>query len=242
VEEQILTTKTEELVMRNQVKIFSAKGLALLLVCMASCIIISSCSSCGANEDDEEKLSDVPATATEIEKMRAEKDKQFKYDKSSPIPEVLRKSFGGLLYFPYDDKYNVIASLDVDSKPDTLRMPASGGDIRLMIKVGTFSFSIGDDETVYKLAGYKTAGSESQLILIPFKDKTTGNTTYEAGRYIEFEDKGGDEFIIDFNTAYNPYCAYSESYSCLLCPPQNVLNTSINAGEKKYKELGKGEK
>ena len=228
--------------MKNPTEIISTHSYSFLTLLISCCIVLSSCTSCGSSEDDDEKLSDVPANANEVEKMRAEKDKQFKYDKNSPIPEKDRKSFGGLSYFPYDDKYNVIASLEIDAAHDTLRMPASGGDVRVMIRVGTFLFSIGDDETVYKLSGYRTADNSSHLILIPFKDKTTGNATYDAGRYVEFEDKGSEEYNIDFNTAYNPYCAYNDNFSCLLPPAQNVLSVPISAGEKKYGKHSSGEK
>ncbi len=206
----------------------------------ALCAVIALCSlqSCG-DSDDEEKLQDTPADASNIVKMRAEKDRFLKEDSASPIPKEMRKAFGGLSYFSYDEKYAVIASFEAATKPDTLRMPASKGEQRVMVRVGEFSFSLGDDEKVYHLSGYRQADSESKTVLIPFKDKNTGTVCYEAGRYVDLEDPG-DECTIDFNLAYNPYCAFNEAYSCLLIPPQNVLAVSINAGEKKYTAHSKG--
>ncbi len=209
-----------------------------------ACVLLIACVGCGGDSDDEEKLQEIPVDASAIQKSRAEKDKFFKYDAASPIPSDLRKSFSGLRYFPYDEAYVVIASFEASSKADTIHMPASKGEIRPMINVGVFSFSIGSEEKVYQLSGFRAADGSSKSVLIPFKDRNSGNVCYGAGRYVEVEESG-DECTIDFNLAYNPFCAYNESYSCLLIPPQNVLSAAINAGEKNYHSSSatkKGEK
>ena len=71
-------------------------------------------------------------------------------------------------------------------------------------------------------------------LFIPFKDFTSGETTYGGGRFIETEIPDGNILIIDFNKAFNPYCAYNHKYSCPIPPLENSLETEINAGEKAY--------
>jgi hypothetical protein len=73
-------------------------------------------------------------------------------------------------------------------------------------------------------------------LFIPFADETSANQTYGAGRYLEADKPNGNIVALDFNLAYNPYCAYSEEYSCPFPPPENLLSVAIEAGEKKYYE------
>jgi uncharacterized protein len=211
--------------------------LSLVVVVIASIMSFSlnSCGSGGENGNgDEVQLPDIPASANEIDKFRAQKDAYFKFDKSSPIPVDERASFGGLKYYKYNDDYLVIATFAPSEKPDTMQIPDTQGGIRKMIRVGNFSFTLSNSETVYTLSGFKGVDETSSSILIPFMDNTTGRTTYSAGRYIDVEPNGGEEYSIDFNMAYSPYCAYNDSYSCVRVPPQNVLNIDIPVGEKIY--------
>ncbi len=89
-----------------------------------------------------------------------------------------------------------------------------------------------------QLFAYEDASEGHQhgpaTLFVPFRDKTCGTETYGAGRYLDLEDPAGAEVLIDFNLAYNPYCAYSESYSCPLPPPENWLEIPVTAGERKY--------
>lgn len=211
----------------------SFRALALLLVFVLSVSMIS----CGG--DEEEKLQDLPANASGIDKTRAEKDRFLKTDTQSPIPADMRAAFKGLSYFPFDEKYEVIASFEASETLDTVKVPASQGEFRKMIRAGVFTFSFGDGEKTYSLTGYRQAEGDSKVVTIPFKDKTSGNTTYAAGRYIDIEEPG-EECTLDFNKAYNPYCAYNDDFSCLLVPAQNILTIAINAGEKTYLPTAKG--
>ncbi len=206
---------------------FAAALFTVLALCFALTL-----NSCG-DKDEDEKLPEVSGDANSIVKQRAEKDRYFKYDTTSPLPREMRKSFTGLSYYPYDEQYVVIASFEASESQEVIQMPASQREMRKMLCVGQFSFSLGTDDKVYKLSGYRQVDNPHSPIVIPFKDKTTGHGSYEAGRYIDIEDVG-DEVTLDFNTAYNPYCAFNDSYSCLLIPPQNVLNVAINAGEKSF--------
>lgn len=210
-------------------------SLGVAMIVLAVGISLSSCGSGGENGNgDEVQLPDIPASSNEIDKFRAQKDAHFKFDKSSPIPADERASFGGLKYYKYNDDYMIIATFVPADKPDTMNIPDTQGGIRKMIHVGDFSFTLANSETVYTLAGFKGVDEQSSSILIPFMDNTTGRTTYSAGRYIDVEPNGSEEYSIDFNMAYNPYCAYNDSYSCVRVPPQNVLNVEIPVGEKIY--------
>lgn len=208
--------------------------LPLLLLCIGVGMVLTLNSCGGGSDEDEARLPEVGADASAIEKYRAEKDKEFKYGTNSPIPQAMRKAFAGLSYFKHDDKFVVLASFEPAEKPDTVKIPASKGEVRSMLRVGTFSFSIGDNETVHTLQAYREVGEKSTSMLVLFKDKTTGRESYDAGRYLDIEETGDEEYTLDFNMAYNPYCAYNEEYSCPLVPPQNVLAVAINAGEKKF--------
>ena len=208
-----------------------------LLAGMLGVALMMTMIACGG--DEEEKLADLPANASSIDKARAEKDRFLKSDAASPIPADLRASFTGLSYFPYDENYAVVASFEPADKPDTVKVPASQGEFRTMIRAGVFSFSFGDGDKVFTLTGYKQADGDAKVVTIPFKDKTSGTTSYGAGRYLDIEEPG-DECVLDFNKAYSPYCAYNEDYSCLLVPAQNVLTVAISAGEKTYRPSAKG--
>ncbi|MCD6176553.1 MAG: DUF1684 domain-containing protein, partial [Candidatus Cloacimonetes bacterium] len=110
-----------------------------------------------------------------------------------------------------------------------------GGNMRDFLKWGKFTFEINNQ--YYILNAYKSDETETRLF-IPFKDATSGKETYGAGRYIDLEeerDKIGNKWILDFNFATNPWCAYSNNYVCPLIPFENILKVEIKAGEKSYK-------
>ena len=76
---------------------------------------------------------------------------------------------------------------------------------------------------------------EDGYFFLPFVDSTAPEETYGAGRYLEIEPAAGGQFLIDFNTAYNPYCAYNGNWACPLPPRENYLKIRIEAGEKNFK-------
>ena len=102
-----------------------------------------------------------------------------------------------------------------------------------MVRYGIFTFHEQDGST-FTVTGFKSLNQEDDMIFIPFKDKTNGFDTYEAGRYLEVEESSDNgEYLLDFNKAYNPYCAYNKEYVCPLVPKDNILPLSIKAGEKR---------
>lgn len=164
-----------------------------------------------------------------LEAERAEKDYYLRRDPYSPIED--RQSFTGLNYYPPDPQYRYTLSLR-PVEPEPLTFQTSTGDERVYLKIGTVEFKVEGQPA--QLAVYKS--EEHNDLFLPFRDATSGTETYGAGRYLEPAEIANGEILLDFNLAYNPYCAYSEAYSCPLPPLENWLKVAIQAGEKSYKK------
>jgi len=180
-------------------------------------------------------MSDAPdGWADELRASREEKDAFFDEHRQSPIPPEDREDFDGLDYFEPDPTYRVTATVTVADSPEPVEMETSDGRTVRYRRVVTFEFEI--DGEAYELAGYRQDADDA--IFVPFRDKTTGQQTYSGGRYMELEPDetlaDGDEVVLDFNLAYNPFCAFSETFSCPLPPEANWLDTTIEAGEREY--------
>lgn len=173
------------------------------------------------------------AYADRLTANRREKDEFFAEHPQSPIPPDRREAFDGLAYFPPAPEYRVEATVTVHDEPDPVEMETTASNPVRYLRVVTFAFELDGEE--HELAGYRQEGEEG-AIFVPFRDKTTGQQTYHQGRYMELEPEGeladGDAVTVDFNLAYNPFCAYSETFACPLPPEENWLETVVPAGEK----------
>lgn len=173
----------------------------------------------------------------QVLKERADKDMEFKTDEKSPIPEESKNDFKGLHYYAPDESFRVEATLERFDNPFHFKMKTTTERLPEYATYGRITFSIND--TSYQLFVYqnidlmKKPGYERYLF-IPFNDFTNSETTYGGGRFMDTHIPEGDSLIIDFNTAYNPYCAYNSRYSCPIPPKENYLETRIEAGEKKW--------
>jgi uncharacterized protein (DUF1684 family) len=170
--------------------------------------------------------------ADRVEANRAEKDQFFAEHPQSPIPPEEREDFEGLAYFDPDPDYRVEASVTVHEDPETVEMDTSSGrSIEYRREIG-FAFELDGERLT--LDGYRQGDDDA--IFVPFRDKTTGQQTYEGGRYMELEPderlEDGDAVTIDFNLAYSPFCAFSETFDCPLPPESNWLDVAIEAGER----------
>ena len=150
--------------------------------------------------------------------------------RGTPMPE----GFEGPRYYPLDEKWRIPARLDREA-PGTgmhVQLQTSVGDLRDMHVYGTFTFTVNGEEQ--HLTAYQSVPvhPEHDELFVPFKDATSGKETYGAGRYLDVSLQDGDGYVLDFNTAYNPMCAYSPRYNCPYPPPQNRLKVAIEAGEK----------
>ena len=165
-----------------------------------------------------------------IIERRVRYDKAYKNSPHSPLLEEQKISFKGLSHFPIDEKYRIVAKFEESGKYEEITILGSMGDERKYFRYGSFEFEI--DGVKNKLTVFKPIVGD--YVFLPFKDKTTDKETYKEGRYVEPEKIAHGEIIVDFNIAYNPYCAYNDATSCTKVPPENILDITIPVGEKKF--------
>lgn len=166
---------------------------------------------------------------SDLDDFRKEKDKFFGEHPQSPLTLEQRKDFSGLNYFPENEALNLEVTVDLLNDPQPMHMQTTTGGVQVYVRYGRFKFVVDGQET--ELTIYK---SEHGYFL-PFVDSLAGEETYPAGRYLDPEELPGDRFLVDFNIAYNPYCAYNEMWSCPITPSENRLKVPIRAGEKIFK-------
>jgi uncharacterized protein len=165
--------------------------------------------------------------------FRAKRDQFFKEDSHSPLKEVDRKKFKGLLYYPINLQYAMTGSIErypTEPKPIYVNLPTNKERKRKYVKYGRFRFKWKGKE--YELQIYRPLGGGE--LFLPFKDKTSETETYSEGRYLYIEPIAGGKVLIDFNRAYNPFCQYNEKYTCPFAPKENWLDIPIQAGEKRF--------
>ncbi|MFQ5863848.1 MAG: DUF1684 domain-containing protein [bacterium] len=180
--------------------------------------------------DDESKI------YYQIQKHRIEKDRLFRKSDSSPLPGKDKKQFQGLKYYPIDLKYRFEVTLHKYEEAKTIKIITSVGTLRDALKYGYFQFNMEGKECklqVYKMLDVQ--GKFPNYLFVPFMDVTTGKGSYSGGRYIDLVENDSGVYILDFNMAYNPYCAYGkEGYVCPIPPVENRLDVEVRAGEKNY--------
>lgn len=163
---------------------------------------------------------------------RAELHREFTDPKTSPLPPEEVSSFDGLHFYEVDSHYRVTAFLERTPGTDTFTMPATGDKTRDYVTFAIAHFELKGKPL--QLSLYQQVETGSAYMFIPFKDLTNGEATYGGGRFIDCESVVVDSMVIDFNLAYNPYCAYNPMYSCPIPPAENHLAVAIEAGEKDY--------
>ncbi|NMH86520.1 DUF1684 domain-containing protein [Flavivirga algicola] len=162
---------------------------------------------------------------------------EYKDATTSPLKDKDRKHFEGLDFFKFDSAYVVKAILKRTPNSEWFHMKTTTDRVSKERVFGILSFELKGEK--FELEIYQgqelmnEPGYENHLFL-PFLDETNGLETYGGGRYIDASIPEGNTFIIDFNKAYNPYCAYNEKYSCPLVPRKNYLKTRVEAGVKAF--------
>ena len=167
---------------------------------------------------------------TDLDAFRAEKDEFFGSHPQSPLTREQKMEFHGLNYFPENDSLRLEVKVEEFPEKKMFEMQTSTGSVQHYEKFGRFSFLVDGEEvqlTIY---------SNEHGYFMPFVDSLAGKETYPAGRYLEPEPLPGGRFLIDFNLAYNPYCAYNEMWSCPITPAENRLKVAVRAGEKLFHE------
>jgi uncharacterized protein (DUF1684 family) len=167
---------------------------------------------------------------TELENIRIEKDDFFAHHLQSPLTADQKRTFSGLRYFDENPALRLEVTVDLFPERTQIEVQTSTGDVRVYTRYGRFKFVVDGQEA--QLTIYETG----QGFFLPFVDSLAGTETYPAGRYLEPEPLQGDRFLVDFNVAYNPYCAYNDVWSCPLTPFENRLKVPIRAGEKLFHE------
>jgi uncharacterized protein (DUF1684 family) len=172
----------------------------------------------------------------QINQERKDKDNFFRNSEQSPLED--KATFIGLTYFSPNPDYKIMASIVPYTAQDKqVKVPMTDGGTETYEKYGFAEFTLaGQSEAkeldVYRLLVYK----HDKGLSILFRDATAPQETYGGGRYLDFkiEDIKDGKLTIDFNNAYNPYCAYNSTFSCPIPPKENTLPVRIEAGEKSF--------
>ena len=200
--------------MSNTVRIALGIGLITIIILSVYTIMLST------------KVDDY---SRELLGQRTTKDVWFSNDFESPFLKT-NTPFQRLNYFPPNQEFIITANFIKNNNADSVSLITNLGEAQAYLIYGTASFNVNDIECVLQLL-YLDSGGE---LFIPFMDNTSGQSTYGAGRYLEAPIPTGDKIILDFNNAYNPYCAYVEGFSCPFPPKSNILKVAIESGEKTY--------
>jgi hypothetical protein len=174
-----------------------------------------------------------------IKSERKAKDSEMRADEHSPIPVEEKAAFRNLNYFRPKVSYRKEAAFErFDEakrflmKTTTERLPEYSlyGAVHFQHYGRTYTLNVYQNIELVKKPAYE------KHLFIPFNDETNDKETYGGGRFLDITETGSDTLLIDFNKAYNPYCAYNHKYSCPIPPEENNLELKIKAGEKKWHE------
>lgn len=172
-----------------------------------------------------------------IKKERKQKDTEMLTSDKSPIPADEKATFKELKYYKPKAKFRKEAGFKrFDQathflmKTSTDRLPEYSlyGVVNFIHNGKNYSLNVYQNIELLKNPGYE------KYLFVPFNDETNGKETYGGGRFLDLTETGADTLVIDFNLAYNPYCAYNHKYSCPIPPEENNLKIKVKAGEKKW--------
>ncbi len=172
-----------------------------------------------------------------VAKFQKELNTEYADAKTSPLLAEDLAEFKTLDFYPINEKFFVTAKFVRTKKEKPFEMKTSTDRKPLYVKYGEVFFTIDGKElklNVYKNIELSKKVSYKDYLFLPFSDLTSGNESYIGGKYIDLRIPKGDTIVIDFNTSYNPYCAYNYKYSCPKVPLENDLNIEIKAGVKKF--------
>ncbi len=171
----------------------------------------------------------VDETGADVAKIRSDKDENFRNSDESPIKD--KASFKGLNYYSFNKDYIIDFALEKAEKTETVDIKMTDGTTEKLILFGKIKGEFKDFTialTIYQ--------RENGDFFLPFKDKTAPTETYGGGRYLDLPLKNAknNQLRVDFNLAYNPFCAYNEDFACPIPPVENTLPIRIEAGEKLF--------
>ena len=166
-------------------------------------------------------------------------NEEYADEKKSPLTEEDFKTFKALDFFPIDTNYRVVAKLKYfkNSKPFNMKTTTDRLSVYRIFATATFEINgVKHVLRIYQSQQLLLTQEYDDYLFLPFTDETNGKSSYGGGRFIDLKVTDKETIIIDFNKAYNPYCAYSDRYSCPIPPKANNLNIEIPVGVKAYKE------
>lgn len=169
----------------------------------------------------------------EILNFQKELNESYRNPKETPLDSVALKNFKGHPFFPIDAQYRVKAKFKRTPNQKAFEMPTSSGKTKTYEKYGELHFTLkGKKEklNLYQSHALRQQEAYKDYLFLPFLDLTNGVSTYGAGRYLDMRIPKNNQWVIDFNKAYNPYCAYSPNYNCPIVPMENFLDREIKAG------------
>ena len=170
-------------------------------------------------------------------KDREQKDIEMLTDEKSPIPAEEKATFKKLNYYKPDinfrkeaqfTRYDQAKRFLMKTTTDRLPEYSLYGVVNFSHKGKNYSLNVYQNIELVKKPGF------DKHLFVPFNDETNGKETYGGGRFLDLTETGTDTLVLDFNLAYNPYCAYNHKYSCPIPPEENNLKIKIKAGEKKW--------
>lgn len=168
-----------------------------------------------------------------VRAFQKEKDEMFADPEKSPLSEEERAAFNGLPFYPANDQFRLEARFE-RNRGKVIEMPTTTDRLARYRPYGNLFFELGGDTieiTLFeRIVMPMEAKAEPEPLFLPFTDLTNGEETYGGGRYIDLERQKGTEWVLDFNRAYNPYCAYNKKYSCPIPPAENHIDHRIEAG------------
>lgn len=198
-------------------------------VLLFTLVIFLSCNDSKINSPEEKEY------VQSILKERAEKDSSFQYDQFSPFKRDASVTFKPLKYYDPDPDFVFKSKLFFYDKQDTVIVLGTKGETRYVILLGYVELK--KEDKIYNVNIYRAFSRTGEIYhSIWFTDRTTGKETYGVGRYLDFELNPDPNFIytIDFNKAYNPYCAYTSEYTCPIPREEDYIDMAIEAGEKNF--------
>ncbi len=190
------------------------------------------------DEQDQNQLQTGTEALADIIKFQKKMNGEFRDPETSPLPDRYRKDFTGLDFFSPDTTYRVMAKFTRTPEALPFLMPTTTERQSEEVVYGVLEFMLNGRShklEVYQNQELKQQEQYRDYLFLPFADLTNGEETYGGGRYLDLSIPEGDSILIDFNKAYNPYCAYNPKYSCPLVPKQNRLDIAIKAGVKTFK-------
>jgi uncharacterized protein (DUF1684 family) len=166
-----------------------------------------------------------------LQRFRHHKDEYFKEGEHSPLLPEQQEAFSGLDYFPYNEALDFTVEIDDEGVDDEqITLGTTTGEPADVIRAGRIHVVI-DDEPI-SLTVFREVGRGR--FFLPFRDLTSGVETYGVGRYIDPQERPDGRIHVDFNYAYNPYCAYNDRWVCPIPPAENQLTVAVRAGERAF--------